>query len=134
MSTDDILAHVDATIDERLQRLFQLIRIPSVSTDPTRAEDCRRAAVILTRLKAPAQCGAGLVIDREALAARGATTLRFLGGDAVEIRSVRKGTEIASLARAEARTVPETQNRPQTVRPVPEQDLPEEEVSSDEPD
>jgi len=97
-------------------------------------EDCRRAAVILTRLKAPAQCGAGLVIDREALAARGATTLRFLGGDAVEIRSVRKGTEIASLARAEARTVPETQNRPQTVRPVPEQDLPEEEVSSDEPD
>jgi len=44
MSTDDILAHVDATIDERLQRLFQLIRIPSVSTDPTRAEDCRRAA------------------------------------------------------------------------------------------
>jgi len=44
MSTEDILSHVDATIDERLQRLFQLIRIPSVSTDPTRAEDCRRAA------------------------------------------------------------------------------------------
>lgn len=44
MSPDDILAHVDATLDERLARLFELIRIPSVSTDPTRAEDCRRAA------------------------------------------------------------------------------------------
>ncbi len=44
MSTDDILAHVDATIDARLERLFELIRIPSVSTDPNHAEDCRRAA------------------------------------------------------------------------------------------
>ncbi|WEX10615.1 dipeptidase [Chelativorans sp. AA-79] len=44
MSTEDILAHVDATIETRLQRLFQLIRIPSISTDPAHAEDCRRAA------------------------------------------------------------------------------------------
>jgi len=97
-------------------------------------EDCRRATVILTKLKAPPRCDAGLVIDREALAARGATTLRFLSGDRVEIRSVRKGTKIASLARAEIPPTPETKNRPQAVRPVPEQDLPEEEVSSDEPD
>ena len=44
MTVEDILAHVDATLDERLARLFELIRIPSVSTDPTRAADCRRAA------------------------------------------------------------------------------------------
>ncbi len=44
MSPDDVLAHVDATVDERLARLFELIRIPSVSTDPARADDCRRAA------------------------------------------------------------------------------------------
>jgi acetylornithine deacetylase/succinyl-diaminopimelate desuccinylase-like protein len=48
MSTDDILAFVDATLDTRLQRLFELIRIPSVSTDAAHAEDCRRAAEWLT--------------------------------------------------------------------------------------
>lgn len=40
----DILDHVDATIDDRLERLFDLIRIPSVSTDPAFAEDCRKTA------------------------------------------------------------------------------------------
>ena len=40
----DILDHVDATLDTRLERLFDLIRIPSVSTDPGYADDCRRAA------------------------------------------------------------------------------------------
>lgn len=40
----DILDHIDATIDSRLDRLCGLIRIPSVSTDPARAGDVRRAA------------------------------------------------------------------------------------------
>jgi acetylornithine deacetylase/succinyl-diaminopimelate desuccinylase-like protein len=40
----DILDHVDATLDERLQHLCGLIRIPSVSTDPRRKDDVRRAA------------------------------------------------------------------------------------------
>lgn len=44
MSTEDILTYVDKTIDDRLARLFDLIRIPSVSTDPRHAEDCKRAA------------------------------------------------------------------------------------------
>ena len=44
MSTEDILAHVDNTIDARLDRLFDLVRIPSISTDPTHADDCKRAA------------------------------------------------------------------------------------------
>ena len=49
MSTDDILDHVDATLDARLDRLFELIRIPSVSTDPAHASDCRAAADWLAR-------------------------------------------------------------------------------------
>ena len=39
-----VLAHVDDNLDASLDRLFQLIRIPSVSTDPAYAGDCRRAA------------------------------------------------------------------------------------------
>lgn len=42
--TDQILSHIDATIDARLERLFELIRIPSVSTDPSYAADVARAA------------------------------------------------------------------------------------------
>lgn len=41
---DPILAHVDAHLDESLARLFELIRIPSVSTEALYAPDCRRAA------------------------------------------------------------------------------------------
>ncbi|MFD1941510.1 M20/M25/M40 family metallo-hydrolase [Paradevosia shaoguanensis] len=41
---DDILAYADAQLDQSLGRLFELIRIPSVSTEPEYAADCRRAA------------------------------------------------------------------------------------------
>ncbi|MGV8830819.1 MAG: M20/M25/M40 family metallo-hydrolase [Devosia sp.] len=41
---DTILLHVDATLDASLERLFDFIRIPSVSTEPQYAHDCRRAA------------------------------------------------------------------------------------------
>ena len=41
---DDILARVDAEIPASLERLFELIRIPSVSTEASYAPDCRRAA------------------------------------------------------------------------------------------
>lgn len=41
---DAILAHADRDLDASLDRLFQLIRIPSVSTEPAYAGDCRRAA------------------------------------------------------------------------------------------
>lgn len=40
----DILDHVDEKLDDRLARLFELIRIPSVSTDPNYAPACQRAA------------------------------------------------------------------------------------------
>jgi acetylornithine deacetylase/succinyl-diaminopimelate desuccinylase-like protein len=41
---DAVLAHVDRTIDQSLGRLFDLIRIPSISTDPAYGDHCRRAA------------------------------------------------------------------------------------------
>ena len=46
---DQVLANVDANIDGSLERLFDLIRIPSVSTDPAHAQDCRRATEWLTK-------------------------------------------------------------------------------------
>ncbi|MFV0333667.1 MAG: M20/M25/M40 family metallo-hydrolase [Tropicimonas sp.] len=42
--TDKILSHIDATLESRLDRLCDLIRIPSVSTDPAHKPDVARAA------------------------------------------------------------------------------------------
>ncbi|MEM8787922.1 MAG: dipeptidase [Pseudomonadota bacterium] len=44
MSADQILAHVDAQIDASLARLFDLLRIPSISTDPAFDDACTQAA------------------------------------------------------------------------------------------
>ncbi|WP_423067870.1 M20/M25/M40 family metallo-hydrolase [Devosia sp. CN2-171] len=41
---DAVLDYVDAQLDASLARLFEFIRIPSISTDPAYADDCRRAA------------------------------------------------------------------------------------------
>jgi acetylornithine deacetylase/succinyl-diaminopimelate desuccinylase-like protein len=41
---DDVLAKIDANQTGALDRLFSLLSIPSVSTDPARAADCVRAA------------------------------------------------------------------------------------------
>lgn len=43
-SLDAVLAHLDATHDAQLERLFDLLRIPSVSTDSAHDGDVRRAA------------------------------------------------------------------------------------------
>lgn len=98
-------------------------------------EDCRRASVVVTRLKAPPGCDAILLLDREALLARGATAIR-LGPEAIEVQSVRRGSE--TIAWTERRTAQiagaPNENGPRRARPVPEQDLPEEDFSSGEPD
>jgi acetylornithine deacetylase/succinyl-diaminopimelate desuccinylase-like protein len=39
-----VLACIDAGLDQSLERLFELLRIPSISTDTAYAADCRRAA------------------------------------------------------------------------------------------
>ena len=41
---DRVLAHVDEHLDDALERLFALLSIDSVSTDPAHADACRRAA------------------------------------------------------------------------------------------
>lgn len=39
-----VLAHVDAGLDQSVERLFALMRIASISTDPAYAAQCRAAA------------------------------------------------------------------------------------------
>ncbi len=41
---DAVLAQIDANADAALQRLFELLRIRSISTDPAYAADCRACA------------------------------------------------------------------------------------------
>ncbi|EIM29690.1 ComEC/Rec2-related protein [Microvirga lotononidis] len=94
-------------------------------------EDCRRATVIVTRLKAPPICKASFVLDGDDLKERGATTIRF-NPETVELRSVRKGREVRTWAgkevhRADVSSAPEI---PRRARPVPEQDFPEEDLNA----
>jgi len=44
MSLDPVLDQIDAGLPQALDRLFALLRIPSISTDPAFAVDCARAA------------------------------------------------------------------------------------------
>ncbi len=44
MSLDPVLARIDADLPSATERLLQLLRIPSISTDPAYAADCLRAA------------------------------------------------------------------------------------------
>src|SRR4051812_35127686 len=41
---DQVLRTIDADLDGSLQRLFTWLKIPSISTDPAFAKDCRSAA------------------------------------------------------------------------------------------
>ncbi|WP_136645483.1 dipeptidase [Tabrizicola sp. YIM 78059] len=41
---DAVLARIDDTLPESLERLIELLRIPSISTDPSYKADCARAA------------------------------------------------------------------------------------------
>jgi acetylornithine deacetylase/succinyl-diaminopimelate desuccinylase-like protein len=41
---DAVLAHADADLDGSIGRLFDFLRIPSISTDPTYKDNCLRAA------------------------------------------------------------------------------------------
>jgi acetylornithine deacetylase/succinyl-diaminopimelate desuccinylase-like protein len=44
MSLDQVLARIDGERDGALDRLFEFIKIPSISADPAYRDDCRRAA------------------------------------------------------------------------------------------
>ena len=43
-SLDSVLARIDENLDEAVERLLHFVAIPSVSTDPAFAAECRRAA------------------------------------------------------------------------------------------
>jgi acetylornithine deacetylase/succinyl-diaminopimelate desuccinylase-like protein len=47
--THKVLGEIDRALDESLKRLFALIKIPSISTDPAYAKECRRAAEWLAK-------------------------------------------------------------------------------------
>lgn len=63
-------------------------------------EDCRRAAIVLTRLRAPPGCAAPLVIDAAHLRGHGATAIRFTPAGA-EIATARTPGETRPWRRAE---------------------------------
>jgi len=42
-----VLARIDADLTSAIDRLFALLRVPSISTDPAYAADCRRAAELI---------------------------------------------------------------------------------------
>ncbi|MEM7056879.1 MAG: M20/M25/M40 family metallo-hydrolase [Pseudomonadota bacterium] len=44
MSLDDVLSHLDADLDHAIDRLFELLRFESISTDPAYAGECRKTA------------------------------------------------------------------------------------------
>src|SRR3712207_3260265 len=44
MSLPHVLSRIDAALDASLARLFELLRIPSISADPAYAAECRAAA------------------------------------------------------------------------------------------
>ncbi len=44
MPLEQVLCHIDAEIDNATARLLDLLRIPSISTDPAYRDDCARAA------------------------------------------------------------------------------------------
>ena len=70
-------------------------RAVAVDLDPSAfAEDCLRAAIIVTPLFAPTGCAAPIVLDRESLRRTGAVTLKAnKGSDAFTTRSVRGADE-----------------------------------------
>lgn len=45
---EQIVAHIDANFERSIERLFELLRIESISTDPAYSAECRRAADWLT--------------------------------------------------------------------------------------
>lgn len=47
MTLAPVLDRIDADLDASVERLFTLLRVPSISTDPAYAKDCQKAADIL---------------------------------------------------------------------------------------
>ncbi len=107
------------------------------------AEDCGRAAIVISRLAAPAGCGALTVLDRAHLVAHGATAL-FVRPTGLAMDTVRRPgetrpwfvkAEVAPPARerpvSRSRDEPAPPTRPSPV--APDEDLPPVDQPGDEP-
>jgi competence protein ComEC len=82
-------------------------------------EDCLRADLVITRLRAPAGCAAPLILDRRSLEATGAVTLRF-ARDGFAITPSRSPDE----DRPWSRPPPPPRSSPQGGEVSPEPDAP----------
>jgi acetylornithine deacetylase/succinyl-diaminopimelate desuccinylase-like protein len=49
MPLDNVLSAIDRGLDQSLERLYALLKIPSISTDPAHRKDCEQAAAWLAR-------------------------------------------------------------------------------------
>jgi len=49
MPLDNVLSAIDRGLDQSLERLYSLLKIPSISTDPAHRKDCEQAASWLAR-------------------------------------------------------------------------------------
>lgn len=49
MPLDNVLSAIDRGLDRSLERLYALLKIPSISTDPAHRKDCEQAAAWLAR-------------------------------------------------------------------------------------
>jgi competence protein ComEC len=125
----DPLGCVAASFNGRLIALVQDRRAFS--------EDCSRAEILLTRLRAPPNCAAATVIDGRFLAAHGATAIRFTESGH-EIATARTALESRPWRRApepvaQAPPRPEPSRLPRRPRGRPPDERDDAPVSSDEP-
>jgi competence protein ComEC len=97
------------------------------------AEDCRRAAAVITRLPAPKDCRAALVIDRATLQANGAVTATWRDGGP-KLQSTRSAGDARPWERRTTTppqpSAPADAERPRRARPF--DDLPDDTSGADE--
>ncbi len=84
MALARVLSTIDENLDRSLERLFALLRIESVSTDPAFAKNCRAAAEWLNAGRAP-----GCACAAARWPCQPASTNRVLGRTSGHRRSVR---------------------------------------------
>ena len=94
------------------------------------AEDCKRAAIIVTSEYVPAYCEARLIVSRKNLVAAGAIAIK-LDGDRITLRTARSSTEDRPWSPLKARASQDWPGERRVLAPAPEQRT---EPPADEPD
>ena len=103
--------------------------------EPAFEEDCSRAAIVISRLTAPKDCQAALVIDRQRLAASGALVVRFKANAAILDPTRREGDPRPWTEPPRQQPAPIlAPSRPETTRPTIASKGPGDGFGADEPD